>query len=160
MASRSVIRYSCHNNDNNKELIVKILVAVDGSDHSIHAAEWAGKLAGALDAELTLFHIFEATPEETMALAHMSQDEIAEKMQNHARSSFDSAMEKIASDVNVNTAVTLGHPADEILDKIKYDQYDHVVMGSRGLSVLEEVFMGSVSEKVIRRAPCPVTIMR
>ena len=139
---------------------MKILVAVDGSDHAIHAAEWAGKLALSLGAELTLLNVFETTPQETMALAHMDKDAIAHKLDSHAQPNFDSAMANISGDVTVHTMVKLGHPADEILEIIKSDGFDHVVMGSRGISALEEIFMGSVSEKVIRRAPCPVTIMR
>ena len=139
---------------------MKILVAVDGSDHSIHAAEWAGKLAASLGAELTLLNVFETTPQETMALAHMDKEAINEKLNKHAQPSFDSALAKIPDGVSVTSTVKLGHPADEILELVKYEGFDHVVMGSRGISALEELFMGSVSEKVIRRAPCPVTIMR
>lgn len=55
---------------------------------------------------------------------------------------------------NVDTRIELGNPADRILECIKAENIDCVIMGSRGLSDLKGLFLGSVSHKVANRAPC------
>jgi len=60
----------------------------------------------------------------------------------------------------VVTEVQVGEPAEEIVDYARLEQVDLIVMGSRGLSPIKELLLGSVSDKVLRTAPCPVLIAR
>jgi nucleotide-binding universal stress UspA family protein len=60
----------------------------------------------------------------------------------------------------VETAVGFGSPARTILDYVDEHGVDHVVMGSHGRSGISRLLVGSVAETVVRRAPCPVTIVR
>jgi len=53
-----------------------------------------------------------------------------------------------------------GDPAEAILEFIKDNQSDFVVMGSRGLGKIKEMFLGSVSHHVVHKAPCPVVIVK
>jgi len=138
----------------------KILVAVDGSDQSKLAVKWAATIAGATDASLTLFNVYKLTTTESMELSKLNNGEIAERMQSYGEENFAKVLDVIPDGVDYDTKVVMGQPSEEILDAAEYDGYDHIVMGSRGLSVLEELLLGSVSEKVIRRAHCAVTIIR
>jgi nucleotide-binding universal stress UspA family protein len=61
---------------------------------------------------------------------------------------------------SVETRLPVGDPADQILDCIKQDGVDCVVMGARGLSDLQGLFLGSVSHKVASRAPCTCISVR
>ena len=138
----------------------RILVAVDGSEQSIKAVEWAAKVADLTGAGLTLMNVFKLSKAEAAELAHLNNEQMIEKMYAHGESHFEKAVGVIPEGLTYDTKVVMGQPGDEILDAAEYDGYDHIVMGSRGLSVLEEIFLGSVSEKVIRNAHCAVTIIR
>jgi nucleotide-binding universal stress UspA family protein len=60
----------------------------------------------------------------------------------------------------VHTEVLEGAPAEAILDVAKTRKSDLIVMGSRGLGLLQGALLGSQSQKVVRHAPCPVLIVR
>ena len=57
-------------------------------------------------------------------------------------------------------AVVHGIPFQEILDTAKTQQVDLIIMGTQGRTGLQHVLMGSVAEKVVRLAPCPVLVVR
>ncbi len=138
----------------------KILVPVDGSDASAHAAAWASAYAVRNGAELILLHVHHSPGSETLALASLSAAEIAESERLIAGPSFDKARGRIGGNVGVRTLVSIGEPADEIVAIARREAADLIVMGSRGLSPVRELLLGSVSEKVIRHAHCAVTVVR
>lgn len=65
-----------------------------------------------------------------------------------------------AGPVTIHTKVSLGDPAREIVAIASSERFDQVVMGTRGLSPVKELLLGSVSEHVLRNVPCPVTLVR
>jgi nucleotide-binding universal stress UspA family protein len=144
----------------------KIIVPVDGSEPANRAADFAAKLAGDANAALTLIHVFDPPPTSVMGLEAKSREEIERIMNEDAEASFDAALKTIgctrltSSELRISTQVLLGHPAPEIIRFAAESGADLVVMGSRGRSELRGLLLGSVSEQVIRRASCPVTIVR
>lgn len=60
----------------------------------------------------------------------------------------------------VETVVETGRPSREILDSVADHDIDHVVMGSHGRSGVSRLLLGSTAERVLRRSPVPVTIVR
>jgi nucleotide-binding universal stress UspA family protein len=60
----------------------------------------------------------------------------------------------------IEKEVRLCHPAQDIIDLATEDKTDLIIMGSRGLSPMEGLLLGSVSTKVLQHAPCAVTIVR
>jgi nucleotide-binding universal stress UspA family protein len=138
----------------------KILVPVDGSDQSVQAARWAAQLAARTGGSLILLHVHDGPGSETMGLSSLSRREIEESGQRIAGPSFERARAAIGSGVSVETLVSLGHPADEIVALARKHAVNLIVMGSRGLSPVREILLGSVSEKVIRHAHCAVTVVR
>jgi len=64
------------------------------------------------------------------------------------------------SGVTVHIEPAEGHPAEAIINVARVRSCDLIVIGSRGQGKFQELFLGSVSDKVVRRAPCPVLIVR
>ena len=140
--------------------MMRQLIPIDGSEQSCRAAAWADETAVRTGDELTLLHVFDLNAAEAMALSHLTREEIAERIAVRAAPSFEKARAAMTSGSEIKTLSVLGSPADEIIGIAKTKGYDHIVMGSRGLSGFRELMLGSVSEKVLRRAHCAVTIVR
>jgi|CZCB01.1.fsa_nt_gi nucleotide-binding universal stress UspA family protein len=62
--------------------------------------------------------------------------------------------------VCIETELAWGHPADVIVEKARQGGYHLIVMGSRGLGAISSLLLGSVSDRVVKLAPCPVLIVR
>jgi nucleotide-binding universal stress UspA family protein len=140
--------------------MTKTLVPVDGSEQSAHAAAWAAANCSGPDSSILLLHVFDLNAAEAMAMSHLTREEIAERLAAHAKPSFEKARAAMGSGTQIEELAVIGDPAEEIIGIAKQQGHDHIVMGSRGLNSLQELLLGSVSEKVIRRAHCAVTIMR
>lgn len=140
-----------------------ILVPVDGSAGAEHALGVGAMLARVTGARLTTLYVVGATSAETMGMRHMDRDAIDDHLRHAAAPVLDRARATLASEeglAETGEMVRFGDPADEILGAVQRIGADHVVMGSRGQTALQGLVMGSVSEKVARMAPCPVTIVR
>jgi nucleotide-binding universal stress UspA family protein len=140
--------------------MARILVPVDGSESSVHATAWADGYAATTGAELILLHVHHAPGSETLTLSSLEPEQIAEAERRIAGPSFDRARARISAGARVRTLVSLGEPAEEIVAIARREGVDLIVMGSRGLTPLRELLLGSVSEKVVRHAHCAVTIVR
>ncbi len=139
--------------------MTKLLVPVDGSAPSSTAAQWATQFAAQTGGSVTLLHVYDISATEAVGLASLSKQQIKEIKVQVSSASF-AAAKAMTGDFDVLTVTSTGDPADEIIAYIKSHQIDHVVMGSRGMSPVRELLLGSVSDKTIRHAPCPVTIVR
>ncbi len=137
----------------------RILVAVDGSEHAQRALEYAVKLAQSLQTvpHLTVLHV-----NPTMMVAEpplgvdvgIRLDEEGREMTEPYRQYLDTT--GVAYDVRYHT----GDPATVICDTAKEQNIDLIVMGTRGMSTVSELFLGSVSHKVIQHAECPVLTVK
>ncbi len=137
----------------------KILVPIDGSEHSERALEAAVQIAKKFNSKLTLLTVYSVTevaapsPEfSVMAIgaARDSGEKILAKAEQKVRSET----------IEVETELAAGTAVDKIVNKSKEGKFDLIVMGARGLSTLKKIFIGSVSEGVIKNAPCPVLIVK
>ena len=71
------------------------------------------------------------------------------------------AERKVKSEkIEVESEFAEGNPVDVIMKKSKEGKFDLIIMGARGLSTLKKILVGSVSEGVIKNAPCPVLIVK
>lgn len=139
----------------------RIVVAVDGSEGANRAAKFAANLARDARAALTLVHVYDAPTAALLGLEAQSTDEVERTKNVVAKGSFEAARQAIGdSSVPISTHVSIGHPAHEIVTFAETSQADLLVMGSRGLSSIRGLLLGSVSEYVVRHAGCPVTIVR
>lgn len=136
--------------------MTKMLVPVDGSEQSCEAAKWAAEAGGSV----TLLHVHVVPGAEVMAMAHLSREKIEEIETRHAGPIFQKARDAVGDTGIEDTLIAIGDAGEEIIGIARSKGFDHIVMGSRGLTPLKELLLGSVSEHVIRKAHCPVTIIR
>ena len=139
-------------------MLSRILVPMDDSGMAHRALEYA--LENHPDAEITVLHVVgEPSPMGVAATALALEDDIKEAAEERAKVVFDRARELAAeSDVEITTEVQLGHPTRAILNRA--DDFDAVVIGSHGGSLADRLIVGNVAEKVFRRSPVPVIVVR
>lgn len=140
-----------------------VLVPYDDSPLSDHALEHA--LAQHADAEITLLHVLDfveagyQSPIEGSLPGYW--EEWYEQAEAEAEELFADAQATADEyGVTLETETVVGQPARSIVEYVEENTVDHVVMGSHGRSGISRLLVGSVAETVVRRAPCPVTIVR
>lgn len=119
----------------------KILVPVDGSPSALKAAQLAADWASKMGCSVTLIHVHDPKLSPNGDVFGPAEKVFAQK------------------GLKVRTRLAKGLPAEEICSTVKAGSYDLVIMGSRGLSDIKKLFMGSVSNRVAANAGCPVTIV-
>jgi nucleotide-binding universal stress UspA family protein len=138
----------------------EILVPVDGSEGSQRAVRFADRLAVATGSPLKLIFVFSLPPSEFVTVARLSKEDIENVRNSAAKSVFAAARGALADPARqVHEEVLFGDPAAEILHYINERPDALVVMGRRGLTRMESLLLGSVSEKVVRHAKGSVTIV-
>ena len=135
-----------------------ILVPTDGSDYSFYAGEHAAYLAKSLGSKIYILNVID-TGLAFHAGIHMSESK--SDMESSARE----ATVKIkalcdANGVESEVAIVKGKPADAIVTFATRVGADCIVIGSLGVSAIEEALVGSVSKSVLRSAKCPVLLVR
>ena len=140
-------------------MINKILVPLDGSEYSKRALELACDLAEKYEAELHLLHvILTGESKRTLVLggASITVNSSREKIEEAGRKVLGAA-EQIAADrgcKRTHSEVVVGPAAQAILEHAKGNNIDMIVMGSRGLSDIAGLAVGSTSHKVSHLAEC------
>ena len=131
-----------------------ILLAVDESDHSIKAAELTGQLATQSSGEVIVLHIHETLPTRGGPVdIRVPPADVAETAAAKLRDQGISARAEEARTYH-------GLVANRIVGIGTEKGVDLIVMGSRGLSDIAGMFLGSVTHKVLHLAECPVLIAR
>jgi nucleotide-binding universal stress UspA family protein len=135
----------------------KILVPVDGSEHSKRALNEAIKVAKMTGGTITLLHV----QPKRAPLIPPAKPQVKETSQSAAQSILADGKKVVeAEGVSAQTLLLEGNVVDQIVKTAKEGQFGLVVVGARGLSKLEEIMMGSVSHGVAENAPCPVIVTR
>jgi nucleotide-binding universal stress UspA family protein len=137
----------------------KILLAVDGSEHSLHAAQVAADLARAMNAKyLRIVVAFDKIP---TYLGEPNLQTAIEARMKEAQFVLQKTVEAVGKvPAEIHTELIEGTPAEAIIDVAKTRQSEVIVMGSRGLGKLSGLLLGSTSQKVVSHASCPVLIVR
>ena len=137
----------------------KILLAVDGSEHSMHAAKEAGDLARAMKSEvLRIVVAFDSIPPYLGEPNLQQAIDARMKEANMILQKAQVAVGKIPGEIH--TELIEGSPAEAIINVAKTRNSTVIVMGSRGLSAIAELVLGSTSHKVVSHASCPVLVVR
>ena len=136
--------------------IKRILCPVDFSDASAHAIDQAIALAGWCKARITALHVFTPIFAPIPGLPTLEQrvsDAELARVRDQMAACFEAAA---AACVSVDILIDVGHPARHILDRADALSADLIVMGTHGASGFEHLVLGSVTEKVLRKARCAV----
>jgi nucleotide-binding universal stress UspA family protein len=135
----------------------QILVGFDGSEQSKKAADTAIGLARCLDAKILVLAV--ARPPEPATSVEL--EAVIDDAKEHFEQAFIAVREAAKNaDVELKTDVLVGHPAEQIIHRAEQDKVDLIVLGRRGTSTFHKWILGSVSEKVLRYAHCPVMVLR
>jgi nucleotide-binding universal stress UspA family protein len=116
------------------------------------AAGWAE----AFDAEVSLVHVVEPVAYPEFYSINVVSEDVLAKLRDRATEALDRAATELLADRPVTTQVLIGRAADTIIAEASSGAFDLVVMGTRGLSGLEHLVIGSVAEAVLRRCPVPL----
>ena len=144
--------------------IKKVLCPVDFSETSDLALLYAISLARAFGAELDVLHVV-APPVTSLPGEHFLGDFVQADMEALAsacRERVDHLLKEApyAEKIKVNPSVVCGIPYLEIIRVAGETQADLLVMGTHGRSGIEHLLIGSVAERVVRKAPCPVLTVK
>lgn len=146
-------------------MFTKILLCSDGSDHALRAAIAAGELAKRYGSKLLVVQVF--APGLTLAPAGEG-DSLAYDAAAHA-AVMESAHNIVSrrtgkileeSGISYETRLEMGHPAECILGVAEEEAAELIVLGSRGQSAIQSFLLGSVSDRVVHHAHCPVLIVK
>ncbi len=136
----------------------RILLAVDGSEHSIRAAKEAVKIASSSkDCTVELVYVADFAKAKTEVLHSQSTEELEHARRSRLRPVEDFMKENL---VNYEVKVLRGEPGPAIVEYANDEEFDLAILGSRGLNRLQEMVLGSVSHKVVKRVNCPVLIVK
>jgi nucleotide-binding universal stress UspA family protein len=142
-----------------KAIISKILVAVDGSDESMDAADLATSLSKEYNAELYALHVMRADvdlfgPHETSEFITNMKNE-GEKYLNKVKLKANQKNIQIKTEIISSMNISGG-----ILDYAEENNIDLIVIGTRGRSGFKRLLLGSVASHVITYAHCPVLVVK
>jgi len=136
----------------------RILVPVDFSELSALALQTAAALSRDYQASLTLVYVYEpmalAVPEGYLLLTENQLNRLFEEF--HRGLAQQKQMAEVAGALRIETCLLHGFVTREILAFAEEGAFDLIVMGTHGLRGLGHAWLGSVAERVVRLAPCPV----
>ena len=141
--------------------IRKILVPTDFSAHAEHAVDYAVGLAKTFSARIHLLHAYSLpvpmTFPDTVALPQSFWDE----MRAYATGKLEEIRSRVSSEgVSCEIEAIRELPFQAVVDTAERIGADLIVMGTRGLTGLKHVLLGSVAERTVRLAPCPVITVK
>lgn len=142
-----------------------ILIPTDFSAHAQKAVETAVQLGKAFNSSIHLLHAyyFEVPPTYLQgdAAAFTNPQLILDPIRDHAQASMEALIKDVAQHgLSVEGTVLFGPASEVILGQAAQIPADAIVMGTRGLTGLKHVFLGSTAERVVRMAPCPVLTVK
>ncbi len=141
----------------------KILVPVDFSPKSEEALKVAAKIASKIDAEIYTLHLLDIPSVEVDMIDGFAvpQGPIAMRLFENTHEKFDKFLDKdYLNGIPVYENVMTDAPVEGISEFAKKNNIDFIVMGSHGTSGLEEFFVGSNTEKVVRTSKIPVLVIK
>jgi nucleotide-binding universal stress UspA family protein len=134
----------------------RILVAYDASPHSEHAVNVALSIAG--DMKAKLFVLAVVHPPELAESAEFNA--VLEDTRDRYEHSFAPIREQAKQrEIELETDVVVGHPAEQIIHRAESIQASLIVMGKRSHTILHRFMLGSNTERVLKYAHCPVMIV-
>ena len=153
----------------------KILVPVDFSDFTLGVLRAAVEVAEKWGAEVLVLHAAKESEHAPAvpggypayegytshaAVALPARGQVLEEARLQLMSRIEGMMQQAGAGAKVRAEVVWGEPLKEILGTAENGDYDLIVMATHGREGLSRFFLGSVTEQVIRRAPCPVLAVR
>ncbi len=140
----------------------KILVPIDFSDHSKKALRYALPFARQFSASLEVMYVVEPTiyPSD-FGFGQVGFPDVEKELQEKATQELLALIDEHGSnDVRAVPVVSTGIPFVEITTYAQTEGIDLIIIATHGRSGVEHILFGSTAEKIIRKAPCPVLVVR
>ena len=138
-----------------------ILVPIDFSDSARNIVEWAAHLANGSETKLVLFHAYHLPVEfQQLEGVYLPPDFWANVKSESQASLARHETELRERGHSVESVVREGYAATAIVDEATEIDADLIVIGTHGLSGLKHMLLGSVAERVVQKAPCPVLTVK
>jgi nucleotide-binding universal stress UspA family protein len=146
----------------NASLPERILVPIDFSDHSKRALAYAASVAVSFSAELLLLYVVEpAIYPADLGFGQVSLPNLEKELSDRGYVELNDLAKMQAGSVrNVKTLVKTGRPFIEILETARTEKIDLIVIATHGHTGMEHFLFGSTTEKVVKKAHCPVLLVR
>lgn len=139
----------------------RILVPHDFSDDAAAALDWAIELAAQLGAELHLLHAYRLPLEMFSPYGVPIPDSVMPEIREAARRRLNELKGRVeAAGLKGQVQLREGPPAGAIVEAARELSADLIVMGTRGRTGLAHVVLGSVAQRTVRLAPCPVLTLK
>lgn len=140
----------------------KILTAVDFSESSEYAFEYALTLARQFQSELTVMHVInEPVDLRGFYVPHISFEQLEKEIEEGAGKMMETfCQNKMGDFTGFSTAVVAGIPYEEIIRKAEETGASLIVLGTHGRTGIDHLIFGSTAERVVRSAACPVLTIR
>lgn len=147
---------------------LRVLLAVDESEHAVAAARWLRTLRVPATSQVTILHVVEPPSDrEPQLLSTMAPKfrEAAQALIRVTKERGRQVLERVRKVVThrgltIRPVLVEGRPAEEILRAAERRHADLVILGSRGMTGLKGAFLGSVSRRVARHALCSVLVVK
>lgn len=154
-------------------LFQKILVPLDGSEHSLKALDVAIQIAKKFGGKISLIHVYSVAgvarviPEPSMAtggapvMVPIDISKVVDATRKIGSRILDDGEQRVkAEKVEVDVLLKEGHTVEEIIEVAKEGNFELIVIGARGISRIREMLLGSVSEGVMHHVSCPVLVVK
>src|ERR671922_275969 len=132
-----------------------IVLAIDGSESSDRAVTFASELAKSTGGRIVGVHIKELIAGRFAGPVHVDEDEIQAKVRGQIKDLKDAG---ISADIEMHSTMT-GGPAPVIAETASRENADVIITGTRGHTALAGVIVGSVAQRMLHVAPCPVLVI-
>ena len=132
-----------------------IVLAIDGSESSDRAVTFAGDLARESGGRIVAVHIKELIAGRFAGPVHVDEDDLQAKIRKQVQDLNDAG---VKVDIEMHSTMT-GGPAPLIADTATREGADVIVTGTRGHTALAGVIVGSVAQRLLHVAPCPVLVV-
>ncbi|MGA2296442.1 MAG: universal stress protein [FCB group bacterium] len=142
--------------------IKNILLPTDFSEGFIHTLNYAVEIARAMESELHIIHVIEPFVfQSDVVMTKYGFDELQNELEIYAKKDIEKIVKTLKEkEVKFSTKVLRGKAYEEILDYAKKNHIDMICIAIHGSSNLENLLFGSTTEKVLRKANCPVLTVR
>jgi len=142
------------------KFIRKILIPIDGSDSSMRATDFALKLAKHFGSEIIAIYVIDRIILEEISKIH-ERREVEEEIKRKAKRCLNYVVKSAEKEgLKASSILVEGQPHDQIVRHAESLRTDIIVMGSKGRRGTNRILIGSVAERVIEYAPCPVLVIR
>jgi len=145
-----------------KGMFKKILFALDFSESSEHAFNYAYAMSRNFNARLIILHVIQEPIDLSgFYVPHISFEKLEKEIEEGAQKMMEAFCEKMDKDfTNYETEIISGIPYEEILGKAVKEDVSLIVMGTHGRKGIDHFLFGSTAERVVRSARCPVMTVR